>query len=407
MNKKCAFTICTRSYLGLADTLRNSFLKFNEDFDFYIIFADFVDNELDFDYVLSAKTVMNIEDSKFYEMAFKYNVTEFCTSIKPFGHLYFFEKGYDSVFYFDPDILFYSRFNEIYEERYSVYLTPHVVNMTPKIRNDWGQEDFLKYGTFNCGFVGFRNDAIGKKVVVWWADQLKNKAFADSDKGLYTDQKWMDIIPAFVDLGKICVIKNLGCDFAPWNYSERKCVVKNECFYAQNREDENDEYPLCFVHYSAYNYRKLLENNEIFSTYKLTHYEDEDQLVWNYANELRDNNTLNRLSIPYLYATYKNGDIITNLHRCLYNQLLQNGEDYGNPFEDERFWKIMKQNKLISKQDLSKVGKGSVKNYSGKSSQIDRFFRIAFKILGVDRYTLLLRKIAKNANYRNNIFLIK
>ena len=41
MNENCAFTICTRSYIGLAKTLRNSFLKCNSNFDFYIIISDY------------------------------------------------------------------------------------------------------------------------------------------------------------------------------------------------------------------------------------------------------------------------------------------------------------------------------------------------------------------------------
>jgi len=45
MKMNCAFTICTKSYRGLAETLKNSFLKFNENFDFYIIYIDDLENE--------------------------------------------------------------------------------------------------------------------------------------------------------------------------------------------------------------------------------------------------------------------------------------------------------------------------------------------------------------------------
>ena len=215
MNKNCAFTICTQSYKGLAETLRDSFLKYNDDFDFYIIFCD---GETEREKkIISGNEIVALGNEKYEELAFKYNVTEFCTCIKPFGFTYFFNKGYETVAYFDPDIMFFSRFNELYED-YSVFLTPHILNVESKIKNDWGQEQFLKYGVYNCGFVALRNDDNGTLVAKWWSEQLLSKAFADPVGGMYTDQKWMDMIPSFVELSRINIIKNYGCDFAPWNY---------------------------------------------------------------------------------------------------------------------------------------------------------------------------------------------
>ena len=59
----------------------------NKNSDFFVIIADEEENGQD----LSAFCVMRIEKSKFLDMAFKYDVTEFCTAIKPFGFRYFFE----------------------------------------------------------------------------------------------------------------------------------------------------------------------------------------------------------------------------------------------------------------------------------------------------------------------------
>ena len=408
MKKHCAFTICTRSYIGMANALRNSFLLYNEEFDFYVIFADYVESEVYPEYVLSAKNVMNLPEKKFLEMAFKYNVTEFCTSVKPFGHLFFFNKGYDSAFYFDPDILFFSRFNEIYQVNSSVYLTPHIVKPLPKIKNSWEQEQFLKYGTFNCGFVGFRNNETGKKIAYWWAEQLKEKAFSDSDSGLYTDQKWMDLVPSFVDLNEICIIRNLGCDFAPWNYSERKNVIKNGVLYAQNRENESEETPICFVHFSAYNYKKLLEENIIETKYDMKYYEDEDNLVYAYKEALNKENTLLSFNIPYAYGFFENGEIITGLHRRLFREALKDNS-FSNPFAigQNSFYSVLRKSKLLSDVDFGRITEKSILHVSSKEKWLRRFFKFAFIMLGVDKYTLLIRKIKNMSKFEENRFLLK
>ena len=54
-------------------------------------------------------------ESKWYEMAFKYDITEFCTSIKPKTLLYMLSKGFDKVIYFDPDIMFFSSVAPIFD----------------------------------------------------------------------------------------------------------------------------------------------------------------------------------------------------------------------------------------------------------------------------------------------------
>ena len=45
MANNYAFTICTKSYVGLATVLKNSLLKFNKDYNFYIFVVDDRDND--------------------------------------------------------------------------------------------------------------------------------------------------------------------------------------------------------------------------------------------------------------------------------------------------------------------------------------------------------------------------
>lgn len=214
----CCFTICTISYIGIAETLRNSYLKYNKK-PFYIILADADESECNKEYFISAKKIFNFSAELFAEMTFKYNITEFCTSIKPFAFEYLL-KTYNYVFYFDPDIMF---FNSIQVSKgYSIYLTPHITEKMPTIPNAFSQEFFLKFGIYNCGFVGFQDTDNALEFVEWWKNKLINYSYDDTEIGIYTDQKWIEYAFNFFPLIEINRIDDLGYDVAPWNFSERK-----------------------------------------------------------------------------------------------------------------------------------------------------------------------------------------
>ena len=103
MKKKCAFTIVAKNYIGLGQILGKSIQIYNEDIDFFIVVSDEFSepNPSLSANVIIGKEVLGIKPQKWVDMSFKYDLTEFCTSIKPLGFRYFFDKGYDNVIYFD------------------------------------------------------------------------------------------------------------------------------------------------------------------------------------------------------------------------------------------------------------------------------------------------------------------
>ena len=116
--KKCSFTIVAKNYIGLGLILEQSLQKFHKsDIDFYIFVADEIDaSQITIpENVISVKKISDYTDAEWTDMTFKYDLTEFCTSIKPFCFQYIFSKGYDSALYFDPDICIFSPITEILE----------------------------------------------------------------------------------------------------------------------------------------------------------------------------------------------------------------------------------------------------------------------------------------------------
>ena len=120
----CAFTICAKNYLAQALTLRESFLKHNPSLNFFIFLADKIDGVEDVDGVVALDKSW-IPD--WVNMAFKYDVIEFNTSINPFCFGKLFKEGYEKVIYLDPDIYVTRPLDYIYEclNNKSVVLTPH------------------------------------------------------------------------------------------------------------------------------------------------------------------------------------------------------------------------------------------------------------------------------------------
>ena len=225
MNRRCAFTIVAKNYIGLGQILGKSISVYDNDIDFYIIVVDeFSSQEIRVpSNVLLAKDCLGISPSKWVNMTFKYDLTEFCTSVKPFSFRYFFCAGYESVIYFDPDIFVYSSLNTIFDElgNRSVMLVPHIADIHVNYDGELPEWAIMSNGIYNLGFCAMNNTLSSKLLVDWWCKRLEDSCFSDRAKGFFTDQKWMDWIPGF--LGDDCKIsQNLGFNMAPWNYFERK-----------------------------------------------------------------------------------------------------------------------------------------------------------------------------------------
>ena len=94
-------------------------------------------------------------------MSFKYDIVEFCTSIKPFCMQALFAKGYEIVMYFDPDILVLDKLKPVYDalDDCVVVVTPHQID----IDNDVPRRG----GVYNLGFLGVRKSPSVERMIRW------------------------------------------------------------------------------------------------------------------------------------------------------------------------------------------------------------------------------------------------
>jgi hypothetical protein len=103
----------------------------------------------------------------------------------------------------------------------------------------------LSLGVFNLGFFGVKNNSQGNKILDWWTERLTSYCLDDRQNGLFTDQKWVNLIPLFFD--EVKILKHSGVNVAPWNIAEREIrLIRGKYVISKSQE------PLIFYHFSGY-----------------------------------------------------------------------------------------------------------------------------------------------------------
>lgn len=416
--KECAFTIVAKNYIGLALILEKSIHKYAPEKDFYIIVADNKDDITDNlpENILIAKDILDINEEIWNDMSFKYNLTEFCTSIKPFVFLYLIDKlNYNKVVYLDPDILFFGNINKIFEEldNTSVILTPHINSFPQKGETDAPESDWMTCGIFNLGFCAIRNTNYSLKFLDWWKLRLIDYCYNERSKGQFTDQKWIDFLPALLPSSEIKISRELGWNLAPWNFYERRIEKKeNKILVKYRNSEDSPEYQLLFVHFSGYDYKKLI-NGEITqqNIQKLNKYSDLDLIFEIYSKEIRENVNIFNLyiNLEYSYNTFTNGEKITNIHRRLYKGLRDKNEMIADPFDHKgSLYQMLQKKGFVEKKvlDNSKTNKSNLPNIKNKLKVINGLSRLLCKVIGINRYLLLIKLMRPYSYIESQIHLL-
>ena len=246
------FTVCNLAYLPKAIALSESVWRFNKlKLNIYLI-----DRKVDVDFSAIKANILWIEDlgiPNLYELAFKYDIIELSTSLKPHLTLKLLDK-FKKVVFLDPDTYSYSSVAPILSdlEDHSIVLTPHYTTpLSIHSHPGWGDDiGMMRFGSFNLGFYAVKDSPQGLNFLRWWSDRCLKLNFMETQFGLSTDQKWVSIAPCFFE--DLYVSFNLGYNAAPWNIFER-CIEKNH----EGGYIVNDTYPLVFFHFSNFDENDL------------------------------------------------------------------------------------------------------------------------------------------------------
>ena len=399
-NKRVVFTICAKNYLAQALSLRESTLKRN-DVDFYIFLSDKDDEE-------GMPEVVLLDDEwipNWQQMAFKYDVIEFSTSIKPFCFQKLFKDGYERVIYLDPDIYVYNSLDIVFSalDNKSIVLTPHRCYITDTSDDMIPEQLVSSVGIYNCGFIAIKNDIVGNKVVNWWGKKLSNQCLCDLSHGLFVDQKWIDFVPGYYP-NDILISNHLGMNVATWNLQERLIFQKDGTYYVKSRVD-NQQFPLMFFHFSGYNPHlpSLLHKRKERSDIKF--FPEMEKMVTEYR-EAEIRNEYDRYSkMKYSFNFFSDGTPILAIHRQLYYRNLQDSKNVKSPFDANGYLYTL----YVKRGLITGTRKDSSEYQITRKKKLSLNQKIAntlFRLLGTKNYLKLIGKFATLGSYSYYDFLV-
>jgi hypothetical protein len=377
MSKTAVFTIASLNYLAYARTLLASVAASNPEHDRYLLLVDEPDGTIqldgeDFTIVLAK----DIGIDGFHEMAFKYDIMELNTAVKPFFIEWLLLRGNQNVIYFDPDIYVYDRLNVITDElqQHSIVVTPHIT--TPLPAGDCScpdEQEYLRAGTYNLGFIAVANTATGRAFTQWWSRKCRDYCFSELETGLFVDQKWVNLIHSFFD--GIKILKHPGCNVAYWNLHERTC---------QNGMINGSS--LVFYHFSGIQLDHLESISKYQNRYSLKERPDLVSLFEAYKSELLAHGYNDFRALRYKYNFFSDGSAIPSYARVLYRLSV---EKEKMPFDAScNFVRMIKEFGITCNAEQPSVTATTERK---KVDFLNWLFYLIFRALGWRKYMLLMK----------------
>jgi|GEM_PF-565210 len=225
--KVAVYTSCSVNYLPKARVLARTLKHFHPDSVIVLLLCDeipsFIDiSEEPFDHVWQPQDLG-------YSTAwiFQHNVMELCTAVKGRGLVKLLDVAADAdlVLYLDPDVVVYHPLDLVldYIGENEIGLVPHI---TAPEKFETGitltELSVVRHGTYNLGHLIIRPGQTSRQMAQWWADRLDRYCFDDPERGLFTDQRWCDLVPAIFD--KVAILRQPNLDVASWNAGSRELV---------------------------------------------------------------------------------------------------------------------------------------------------------------------------------------
>lgn len=329
MPKLAACTIISKNYLCFARTLAQSFRRNHPAVDFFVLVTDRIDGC--FDPGLEQFTLIrldqldNIPDRQ--ELCFRYNVVELNTAVKPFYLDYLFRTYTISrLLYIDPDILILKPLDAVYRllDDHDIVLVPHITRPMPVADYDAPHEiTFLQHGVYNLGFLGLSSGDEAFRLINWWKERLARHCIADAMNGLYTDQKWVDLVPSLFE--GVFILREPGYNVAYWNLHEKE-------FRTHDNEVTVNGQPFFFYHFSALTISNLDAISRSQTRFRLNEFPALQGLFARYRDLLMQNGYSDCFSWPYSFDFYDSGEKISEQDRLSYRLLGGRASEFGDPF---------------------------------------------------------------------------
>ena len=322
------FTICSNNYVPMAKVLVKSAKRHHPDAALYLCLAD----------ELLATPLPSYPDQceivpancldipEFRDFAFRYDIMEFNTAVKPFMFRHLLARGHDAVLYFDPDIEVFAPLEDVLallEAGASFVLTPH---LTRPQEGDTFPDDIgiMQAGVYNLGFLGVGAGAEADAVLRWWSRRLQYQCISEQHRGIFVDQKFMDLVPGFADNAR--VLRDTSYNVAYWNLPQRPLTQEGQGWLIDGR-------PLRFFHFSGLAPRDLSRLSKYTDAFRGAEITPALRaLMVHYARQVLENG---HGTIPqgiYAYGRFASGAAIPDIVRWMFRERHMTWS-HGDPFE--------------------------------------------------------------------------
>ena len=264
-------TIIAQNYLAYARCLAGSFLTQHPDGRVFVLLVGNLDEHHDpaQEELFTIIPVSDVDIPDLPTLARQYTVVELCTAVKPFFLEYLFRHyGLERLCYFDPDIYFYHRLDEIFQllDSYGIILMPHLLDfLDDEFLPD--ELQILQSGAYNLGFLGLSQHPELYRFLQWWQKKLLKYCTIEVEKGLFVDQRWMDLVPGL--FSSVHIHRDPGCNVAYWNLNHRHIEETPEGYMVNG-------VPLKFFHFSGFStedVNAISRHQTRFTLKKLKHLE--------------------------------------------------------------------------------------------------------------------------------------
>ena len=319
-------TIAARNYISRTAVLAKSYAAHHPGRKLAILLVDADPGlvpESDYFHIVTPGD-LPLDTDEVRRMAMIYEITEFCTSLKPWALQMLLDRGADVATYLDPDIEVFSSLDGLAEAAASssIALTPHTLHPFPRDGLQPTESDIMLAGTFNLGYISVSQDA--RPMLDWWKERLGRHSVIAPERGVFVDQRWVDLVPSYF---KHAVVREPGYNVAYWNLHERKLTTE------QNRVLVNGS-PLRFFHFSGYRTDQPWILNKYYS-WRPRVLLSENLAVYSLCEEYRrrlSNAEAEYGSVdePYGFGFLGDGTPVTERLRQMYREALVTAEDTGD-----------------------------------------------------------------------------
>jgi hypothetical protein len=321
------FTSIAANYLPKAAALAHSVKRLHPEAVFHLLLSDRLP-DCPAATTAAFDNIINISELPIENLPawiFKHRLVELCTAVKGTAFEYIAARyGAQRIYYFDPDIVVLDRLDDLERtlEAHSVLLTPHQCAPETDLQAVIDNElCCLKHGVYNLGFLAVRMTGEGRRFVAWWADRLRRFCYEEVATGLFTDQRWMDLAPAFFD--DIAIVRDPRYNVATWNLTHRRATGAAPYGIRINGE------PLVFYHFSGFDSGAQKNMLERYGAHSPVLFELRD---W-YIARCEELGQFQLSKVDCIYNSFRNGCRITDEHRLLYRRRPHLMSKFPDPFD--------------------------------------------------------------------------